>query len=89
MIENEPSVNAEETTPVASPPAQVPLTSLPLGEILVIQAGLRPEHLEEALKIQAERGGRIGRLLQWTHCLHRPRSSRRARSYTRSRRRSR
>ncbi|HZA50474.1 MAG TPA: ATPase, T2SS/T4P/T4SS family, partial [Myxococcaceae bacterium] len=46
-------------------PAAVPafLCGLPLGEILKVTANLSEEKLQEALTVQAEKGGRIGEIL--------------------------
>lgn len=41
----------------------VPLSARPLGQILVATAGLDPAKVEEALTVQAEKGGRIGEVL--------------------------
>lgn len=53
-------LTAESQEPV---PSRLPLSARPLGEILVLTAGLAPEHVEEALAVQAEKGGRIGEVL--------------------------
>ncbi len=49
--------------PGVTDPAMLPLSTLPIGEILVVQAGLDPVRIEEALAIQAEKGGRLGEIL--------------------------
>ena len=51
----------ERTQRVAHGPAY--LFGRPLGQILVQSFGLMPEKLEEALKVQAEKGGRLGEVL--------------------------
>jgi general secretion pathway protein E len=51
----------ERTQMVAHGPAY--LFGRPLGEILKISAGLTQEKLDEALAVQAEKGGRIGEVL--------------------------
>jgi len=56
--------NLETSVPsAAAAPASPRLAGRPLGEILVAQAHLDPELLAEALRAQAEEGGRIGELL--------------------------
>jgi len=48
---------------VAVPALRVPLTARPLGEILVLTAGLTPAQVDEALAHQAEKGVRVGEAL--------------------------
>lgn len=43
--------------------ARLPLSARPLGEILVLTAGLDPLRVEEALALQVEKGGRLGEVL--------------------------
>src|ERR1700687_1058246 len=57
---------APRAPPIAPSSAGGNLESLcgrPLGEILKAMAGLTQERLEEALALQAEKGGRIGEVL--------------------------
>ena len=53
----------ETTQEHAAFDASLPMSARPLGEILMLQAGLSAEHLEEALRTQGEKGGRIGKVL--------------------------
>jgi general secretion pathway protein E len=53
-------IHTESTMIGQSPMA---LSGLPLGEILVSAFGLLREKLEEALKVQMEKGGRLGEVL--------------------------
>ncbi len=58
-VGEEPAVT--RTQVVAHGPAY--LFGRPLGQILVQSFGLMPEKLEEALKVQIEKGGRLGEVL--------------------------
>src|SRR3954462_85157 len=51
----------EPTQMVSHGPAY--LFGRPLGQILVQSFGLMPEKLDEALKVQLEKGGRLGEVL--------------------------
>jgi general secretion pathway protein E len=56
-----PAPRNDATQLVAHPQAY--LSGRPLGEILQATASLTPEKLQEALTVQAEKGGRIGEVL--------------------------
>src|SRR3954470_9540602 len=56
--ENPPT---SRTQVVAHGPAY--LYGRPLGQILIQSFGLTPEKLDEALKLQSEKGGRLGEVL--------------------------
>ena len=43
--------------------SRVPMSARPLGEILVLMTGIDPAKVEEALQVQAEKGGRLGEVL--------------------------
>ncbi len=53
--------NALEGTQVSRSPAF--MCGRPIGEILKVSAGLTEEKLQEALAVQAEKGGRLGEVL--------------------------
>jgi general secretion pathway protein E len=51
----------DDTTQVVAAPAY--LTGRMIGEILTLSSGLTSDKLEEALRLQAEKGGRLGEIL--------------------------
>ena len=57
----QPAPNALGGTQVARSPAF--MCGRPIGEILKVSAGLTEEKLQEALSVQAEKGGRLGEVL--------------------------
>ncbi len=62
-MDTEPAIAPVTVVAAAPRPRARSLAGRPLGEILLAHAAIAPAKLEEALKLQTEKGGRIGELL--------------------------
>ena len=69
MSLEEPSMDATEavtevaTNPLVAARSRVPLSARPMGELLTLMANVEEAKVDEALVLQAEKGGRIGEIL--------------------------